>query len=179
MEKISGEERALRILDEVNSWLRFAEAKNGALLALATGVIVGLLQSNTIAKLSGVYLCWFWWFVGSLCLSIVAMLASFYARTNKDAYSFVATVAPESGNLFFFGDLHTMSVACLCERVGCQDVSAEQRVVIEDIARQIITNSKIAQRKYIFFNFALSVVIVGCLSPLGLLLFHWRVSEKL
>ena len=48
----SMEDRLRYILSVVNEWLKFAEAKNGALLAVDVAIVFGILQliSNTSSK---------------------------------------------------------------------------------------------------------------------------------
>src|SRR4051794_19681545 len=99
------------ILAQINDWLKFAEAKNGALVAAAIAIIIGLLQANVSpgscpANLDFLPLCK-WYYVTTLPLWIAAggvvALSSFLPQT-AIPYVFSKPIQ-KSDNLLFFGEI--------------------------------------------------------------------------
>ena len=93
------------ILDSVNSWLKFAESKNGALLVFNIGVIFGvvrILMSSTITMN-----VWIQYFLISclffLIVSACICLISFIPKIETPSL-FIGKIAETNGiNVLFYG----------------------------------------------------------------------------
>ena len=97
------------IFENVNSWVKFAEAKNVALLTLDAAAIFGLLRLYSsyqpanpwvVYALAGA--------IGLLFVSLVICLSSFFARTRVSRILFAHPPRNKKNNLFFFNDLAGM-----------------------------------------------------------------------
>ena len=167
------------ILDDVGEWLRFAEAKNAALAAMcgltvwgATRVMLLATQSPT----SGA--TWFsampiqyWYSLMAFALAaLTSALISFMPvlkvpaivpRRKKEARS-----VP---NVLYFGDLAPMRRAELAKVLADLSRGDGETAVTEldhQFAAQIIINSRIALRKYGFFDLSVALLLCALLTPI-------------
>lgn len=169
----------LFVFQTVNSWLKFAEAKNGTILALTASALGGIIAMIEIGIFSSEIL------LGYVCLcalflaaSAVCSLVSFMPRTKVvEPTSTGALVDP---NLVYYGHIAHMSaeefMTRTCEDMGLnkQDVATKMN---RHIAAQIVVNSQIALRKYSLSSYAISLAGIAVLSPLFLILlarWNWR-----
>jgi hypothetical protein len=175
-DKGSSDAKLFRAFQLVNEWLKFGEAKNGALLTLNAAAIVGM---HNIVKLYGPLdwppILWIWWATACCLVSIAICLASFYARTKTSAFQF-ANQTPDGTSAIYFGHLAEMTKADLVKRLA-PDVDAANREYVEDMAGQVIINAKLARKKMTLFNGALLITMAGALTPVGLLLYYWRFCD--
>lgn len=175
-DKGSADAKLFRALQLVNEWLKFGETKNGALLTLNGAAIVGL---HNVVKMHGplewVGQTWLWWATGCCLASMAIGLSSFYARTSFGAFSF-SRESPNGTGAIYFGHLADMSKADLVKRLA-PDADAADLEYLEDMAGQVIVNSKLARKKMALFNGALLVTMAGALTPAGLLLYYWRFCD--
>jgi hypothetical protein len=172
----SSDAKLFRALQLVNEWLKFGEAKNGALLTLNGAAIVAM---HNMAKLYGPLdwpaTLWLLWATGCCLVSMGLCLASFYARTKTSGFLF-ANQTPEGTGAIYFGHLAHMTKADLVQRLA-PGVDAAEREYVEDMAGQIIINAKLARKKMTLFNAALLFTIAGALTPPGLLLYYWGFCD--
>ncbi|MEW6468114.1 MAG: Pycsar system effector family protein [Bacteroidota bacterium] len=149
------------IFDNVNEWLRFAEAKHGALIVLNSGVIFGVLSvrkdypmiPEAVIMVS----------LACLGLSILFSFVSLFPRSRKRP---VDKPRPKNANLFFNGHL------CLFDT---EDLKAELNRSLntghlftpleENLVEQIIIASGIASTKYILFKRALIATVCAFVVP--------------
>jgi hypothetical protein len=145
-----------QLYEYVNSSLNFIEAKNGALLALNSGVIIGILS---FANENGS--CWIYLFVLPALVSIIPALASFYPlkkqKENKDSPS------EEVKHLF-----RCETIACLPADELKNSLSDENDTFVEQKIIHVQWTAKVAARKYRLFRKSLSYlwllyVLVGIL----------------
>ncbi len=151
--KISQEinEELKYIFSNVNDWLKFAEAKNGALLAINVGVIITLygIVTNNDAN-----------YYKLLCIPIMVLLfisaiyclLSFHPMISR--LELKNTNLKKNHNIYFFGDIYQMDENKLLDelknKLGLKDYSPTG--ADSDLANQIICNSKIAMQKYNTFK---------------------------
>ena len=142
------------LLDRVLDMLKFAEAKNAALLAFASAWIVGiveLLSSDKPIPLGYDYVT-----LAALPLFIVAAtisLASFLPELQTTTF----TGAPKGrlNNLLFFGDIAGMTVDGFKSDIRAAyypNGDALTDTYLVDLETQISINSKITKRKHRMFN---------------------------
>lgn len=145
-------------LDRVNYWLSFAEAKNGALLALNVAALALLSDFDTDYTV-------IWTFVVLILLiSCAASLWSFFPITKKPPCEKEANY---KNNLTFWGDI----AACpsgeylnkVLQQYFSQDAESAPSKLAQDMANEITSNSKIALRKYRLFKTALFLDVFAVL----------------
>ena len=171
-------EKMIFIFNNVNEWLRFAEAKNGALLGFNSALllaIVNILMTNTNKTnlyiysylLSGVF------FIGISCITLIL---SFFPETLRSK-----NLQKEKNivfnNYLYFGHLAKYDAEDFYKASKKQYSKKEE--FEKDLAEQIVINSKISAKKYKFFRIAMLFLTCGLLTPVvGLLtLFFVRLEE--
>ncbi|REE81587.1 hypothetical protein A8990_118113 [Paenibacillus taihuensis] len=160
------EEKLLCISDKVNDWLKFAEAKNGALLVFSGAAITAILSflgsSYHILPNWKTGLC-----AGIVLLSISCLLSilSFIPRTK---IFFKHRGAPvDTDNFYFYGNLSKYSPQQLIKAISnhyYDDNNNELTRSNIDLAAQIVINSGIAVDKFHFFKVSVWVVLASLVS---------------
>lgn len=174
------------ILAQVNDWLKFAEAKNGALVAF-NGVVLATTATlfadhQTRDPLVSMYLISLWVLVAT---GLTIAVFSFLPATEIPLLK--ADERPsEEDNLLFFGHAKKYSansyLRTVQARYGGQTLEDDR--LSRDIASQIVVNSRIAVWKYTCFKVALWATIAGIVTPIlaGVvfgLLWIWRMRHGL
>ncbi len=157
------EERLEKIFSNVNEWLKFAEAKNGVLVALNGGVIFAFLSAFgdklLLKGLSFLSLEFFvgifcWEFLICSCLSLLISLLSFFPQTKEKAFWFPSTSKKRNDNLLFYSDIQKYTPLEFLNLISETPKDSYNKSEVY-FARQIITNSRITHRKVTFFKAAL------------------------
>lgn len=157
------------IYDDVNNWLKFAEAKNGAIIALNSALIFGILKFFTSLDDVPVLLSLFA-FVGlfMLTVSIIIALLSFIPRLTHP-YIKVDKISTND-NLLYFGDIAKYDKVDYRQKLTAMIATKkdeENEKLIDSKISQIIVNSKITFIKYKQFEIAVWLTISAFLTPLG------------
>lgn len=163
------EQRLERILSHVNRWLEFAEKKNGALLAgnsaLLLGVASRLQHAFNIPPFVRFYIYFALLLVGA---GAVCCLVSFLPQTQMPWLA-SRRKPSEEDNLLLYSDLANYSpskvLSALCKCISANETELNQ--LHTHYAEQIITNSRIAERKYKYFRVALWLTLIALATPLG------------
>jgi hypothetical protein len=159
------EERLRAILSMVNDWLKFAEMKNGALLTLSSGIVFTLLKNYSELGLRSTVE---WWFVGGVgCLSIAGIVCLLSFIPVLKIPWFELERKPGAGdNLFFFVDISKFTAADYVKAllVASGDQARAPTAAEIQLAVQAIVNAGIARKKYLFFNAAVWLLLIGLLS---------------
>jgi hypothetical protein len=168
------EQRLREILAIVTDHQKFAEAKNGALLALDGALVIAVLQ--LIASNSDMDRRLFAYLVCVLSLAAISgavALLSFVPQTRVPG---VRTIGEpeEHDTLIFFGDIQKYSVDRYLDalRSAAQDSTANVTALERMYAGQVIINSRIAARKFTYFKYAVWIVVGGLTTPLIALLIY-------
>lgn len=170
---------AADIFRNVNDWLRFAEAKNAALIALASAALwasIKVIVSNDIHLWIAIYAVLA---AAQFAVSILIGLISFIPALSLD---FIVRRSRPSGadNLLYFGHIANYSKRDMRERLfaacggdpnRCSDI---ENAYIE----QIIINSRIANHKFGYFNVACWIFLSGLVTPLGSVLCYLAFKDK-
>jgi hypothetical protein len=161
------------VLSDVNDWLRFAEAKNGVLLALNSGCVIGV--SKLIVDIDHV----FWTFYLGLCVALflasaAVCLFSFLPVTQMPMVVRSCEKDPAE-NVLFFGSIVGHDMDSYLEAIaGPSSLSVNPSSKLErHYAEQIIINSKIAAAKFRFFRRALWLSIAAVISVPGALILYF------
>lgn len=169
-------------LSQVNDWLRFAEAKNGVLVATSGVAIWGCLRIVMLREYSCYVDIYFSIAAVFFALGFVTSLLSFLPVLN---YRWIIPAAPADcgQNLLFFGHLAAFSKTQLInsyrKATGSDDASTTE--LDRMYAEQIIMNSRIALAKFGLFERAVTFVLWGALTPLiavPLLFFSKKRRER-
>ncbi|MBU0538464.1 MAG: hypothetical protein KKF24_08580 [Gammaproteobacteria bacterium] len=169
------------VLENVNGWLKFAEAKN-AVLVTTSGVALWagarLLVSDEIGCYLQAYLCFLIVFLGA---ALITGLLSFLPVLS---YSIIVPkpYAVDNENLLYFGYLSTLSKNELVKKFldALDAPDTEQNAFHPMYAEQIIINSRVALAKYALFERGVNLIILGALTPVvgGLLLYAAKNKRK-
>ncbi len=168
------EEKLKDIFDNVNNWLKFAEAKNATLIAGNGLVIFGI--AKLLKDIEQYYLIYYLYFViAVLGVSFCIALISFIPNIKLPNYLFKENNLGES-NLLFFGSIckydETSYLKELKESLNITDEKVLESKFNKMYAQQIIINSKISMKKYQLFNLGLHITLFAILSPI-LYFFFW------
>jgi hypothetical protein len=181
-------DKLLTIFQNVNDWLKFAEAKNAALLAFSgTGLTATLTVLATAQGLPNSLRAGL--FVSTCLLGICALLCalSFLPKTNLEKLLWIRnkpsrTSRPKAvDNFYYFGDLQKYSEAELLDSLNTHyfnnSITSPYGKECSDLAAQITVNSGIASMKFQFFTYALycliiSIIAVPILALISLLTFR-------
>jgi len=182
--------KLLAIFQNVNEWLKFAEAKNGILLAFSGAAITATITILSTAQnipnslkigllLTTILLC--------IC-SLISSL-SFLPKTNLERLLWLKTKPPKNANyikkdadnFWYFGHLQKYNATELLE--GLNKYYFENKVNLpykkehEDIAAQITINAAIAFLKFQVFTYAVyvliaSILVIPCSILISLVIYH-------
>lgn len=161
------EEKLKDIFKNVNDWLKYSEAKNGILLTLNGGIILGVLsQFKDMSTTLLPYLKWIILplFIISLIILIISFLPvrdKFFKRTFDLSSQRLSEL-----NLLFYGDLKSLTSNVFLNKLyeaNGQAVPNSFLKIEMDYANQIINNSGITDRKLILFTVATTIDLIGIL----------------
>ena len=162
------EQKLKDILENMNSWLKFAENKNAAIIAFNSAVLFGivsiLIQVTVIPRVIRYYLCFA---VLMLGFGIISSLLSFLPQLRLPWF-FTRALADEKDNLLYFGhaarytpDSYVKTFSKVLKRKVDQTTPLEKWY-----AEQIVMNSRIAMYKYRWFMVALWFTIAAFATPI-------------
>lgn len=187
------EERLKFAFTNVNEWLRFAEAKNAAIIAVDGGLAIGILNLLCGAQnwplVARVYGWMAVMLLGGACLS---SLLSFCPQTKIGRRRRPPPADPQRDSLYLYSDVrkypHVIYLRTLTAAVGPSGGkgsspppatgasgggAAGQPVPLElQLAQQIVTNADIAWWKYGFFRWSLYLTIGALFTPITAILVY-------
>jgi hypothetical protein len=152
-------------LQRVLDFLKFAEAKNAALLALASawlGATLSLvcggktLPSGFTISIPVALLC-------ALCAGILAMV-SLLPRLHLPSFLGGKRAGPHPPNFLYFGDISALPIKTLEQDMPARYISTERGhrdEYIHDLTVQLSVNSEITMRKMRLFNWGMRFILVG------------------
>lgn len=162
------EAKLTTLLATVNEWLKFAEAKNGGAVGIASGavaILLGYLNAGGFSFFPGTLLT-----LGGICfvLSAVVGITSFSPRTDFLRLKAQRHGKPtRSDNLYFFGHLAKYSARQLVDAIVEKYLDEQGRQAHElkdlqlDLASQVTINARITMWKLRLFNIAVGLFGVG------------------
>jgi hypothetical protein len=166
------EERLYKIFQNVNEWLKFAEAKNFGLLTLNAAIVFGFTQTNFELG-SSIRSAGFYVFAPFALLSFFFALISLFpivSKIEKGAYSrslinrFSNMIDEEKGfeNIHFYGYLKSIDENEFEEKFKKKlDLSGSFNQFEKEIASQILYNARITWLKYQLFKIGAFIFLVG------------------
>lgn len=161
------DERLYRLLQLVNDWLKFAEAKNVAMIGFASGaiaVVLGFLQgfNMTLPVVAGLALA-----IGEfgLLLTLLVSLASFLPQTNEGRIAASRISHAQAGdNLYYYGHVARYAPQDLVEEILSRHLAGDVSQIDAghlDLAGQIVVNARITLRKLRLFTLSVACFAVG------------------
>ena len=178
MNKLNHEEQLYKIFNNVNDWLKFAEAKNFGLLTLNAAIVFGLTQisfgDNNVIKTVGFYV-----FVPFSILSFLPCLISLFPivtkiesknkkgkiRNSMKFINYLSNKIDEDKpfeNIHFYGYLKDLKEDKFEEEFLKKIGSADKFTKYEtELATQILYNSRITSLKYKFFKIGAFLFFLG------------------
>jgi hypothetical protein len=154
------------IFQNVNDWLKFAEAKHAGLIVLNSGVIFGIL---TLFKDYKAYMP-FPAILLSLLFFGVSMFFSFVSLLPKTSNKIKNEKGASNPNLYFFDSISKLTETEFKTELNKIKPDYQFTRLENDIINQIIVNSIIASSKYKFFKCALYFTIGGFTIPILILI---------
>ena len=154
-------------LQRAIDFVKFAEAKNAALLALSSAWVVAMINlefsgrpvpNSWAVSIVLTLLC-------SLCAALLAM-TSFLPKLDLPGLLGGKQTGPHHKNLLFFGDISTLTIKSLEADLHsryCPKANIPTGEYIHDLVVQIGVNSKIARRKMRFFIFGMWLIVFAAL----------------
>lgn len=142
-------------LERVNGWLQFAEAKNAALIAFLIAILAIIFSSDlfdnivVITILTTLYV-----------IALIISIFSFYPKGNMDANITNEEYDPKD-NLLYWKHIAKYSIDDYLEKFyGDFELSYQKPFKLNErlYAEEIITNARIAKRKYKMFESAVIIV---------------------
>lgn len=151
------------LLGRVVDMLRFAEAKNAALLAFASAWIVGIVNMLSSGRplppgYHGVCLTALPLFIVAATVAIASLLPKLQTST------YTGDPKGHFRNLLFFGDIAGITVDGFKDDIRAayrQTGDAPTAAYLSDLEVQISINSKITRRKHRMFNFGAVAALVA------------------
>jgi len=163
MTNLQHEERLQKTFQNVNEWLKFAEAKNFGLLTLNAAMVIGITQIGLTHE-SIIYKACYYIFIPLSGLSFIFPLISLFpvlSRIEKGTFvkgwidQFCNLIDKEVGfeNIHFYGYLKGIDEAEFESKYLTKVDSSEQFSQFEkELVVQILYNSRITWLKYQFFK---------------------------
>jgi hypothetical protein len=145
------------IFSNINEWLKFAEAKHGALIIFNSGLVIGILSSyNNIQD----YIFKPTILIGIICFGISVALSIFsqFPVTQNFFYNKKDINNP---NLYFFGHLSHFDDVTFINELKKVDTNFVANKLDSDLINQILVNARITQAKFTFFKIASYLTAFG------------------
>jgi hypothetical protein len=149
-------------LSRVIDFLKFAEAKNAALLAFSSAWIVASanLLTNGRSLPNGLMMA----LAIALPLFVASALISIWSFLPRRKLPKFHRDPNQSKSLIYFGDISTFDPAVYKQRVreryGSEDGTTAENY-LDDLAIQVAVNSKIANAKFTLFNLGATCVLIA------------------
>ena len=153
-----------KTLSKSNDWLKFAEAKNGALIAIVSTVIFAVFKAALDLEVTHFYLQIYLGMFFLFCaLALIIALLSFIPGINPSVWTKTGE-ATDADNPFFFGH------ACRQDNVGYlklldPDRQASPSATELYLADQIISVSRVAHVKFSMFSTAAWCFLSAIMTP--------------
>lgn len=154
-------------------FLKFAEAKNAALLTFSSAWIA--ISVSLLSKQESLPQNFHWAIDIALALFVVSAVIAIVSFLPVTNLSKIQKPYTPSKNLLFFKDISSIEVASFStsvrERYACAEGETISENYINDLSVQVSANSKITTWKFNCFNasayFSLAAVLFLCIPSLG------------
>jgi hypothetical protein len=167
-------------LERAIYFLRFAEAKNAALLTLASALAIALANILLAPALPDAIKVGLWFVLILVMTAGVIALSAFMPRLNLLSFLGGHPAGPHSKNLLYFGDIASLTIkefrGMLEERYGvpCSGIKPEY---IDDLIVQLLVNSQITDRKMRVFRAGCGMMAMAGAGAIVLVLAYGIISR--
>jgi hypothetical protein len=186
MNKLNHEEQLYKIFNNVNDWLKFAEAKNFGLLTLNAAIIFGLTQI-TFSNDSVIKIVAFCVFIPFSILSFIPCLISLFPivtkiesknkkgeiRNSMKIVNYLSNKIDKDKsfeNIHFYGYLKDLKEDKFEEQFLKKTGTKEKFTTYEtELVTQILYNSRITSLKYKFFKIGAFIFFIGIVASVLIL----------
>jgi hypothetical protein len=186
MSKLNHEEQLYKIFNNVNDWLKFAEAKNFGLLTLNAAIVFGLTQI-TFSNDSVIKIVAFCVFVPFSILSFIPCLISLFPivtkiesknkkgeiRNSMKIVNYLSNKIDKDKsfeNIHFYGYLKDLKEDKFEEEFLKKTGTKEKFTTYEtELVTQILYNSRITSLKYKFFKIGAFIFFIGIVTSVVIL----------
>lgn len=157
-------------LSSVNDWLKFAEAKNAALVATNIGAAFGAFRLASTPNLCPLPYYYALVAGGFLLLGSGISLASFIPHLEIPALQRQRSIESQD-SILFYGHIASCSSKSYLEQLYTKNGVSLAKVdpLEKDYAEQIVVNSRIALQKYRWFNHAARLTLLALAPPVFIL----------
>ena len=158
------------ILNRTNDWLKFAETKNGAFVALDCAMIFGIYRLIASIENPNQYLMIYIYLgVFMLLIAVIIGIMSFIPRLTPP-WGVRFPTKLDSINIFYFGDICSLTPRTYLDEYykACSE-KGDYTELDSQYSKQIVINSKIAFIKYSQFNIVTWFTISALITPIGAL----------
>ncbi len=175
-------EKLEKIGHNVQESLRFAEAKNAALITFNGAALYVMVEGNSYFPdfvqrhwhFSAVVL------IIAITLAIIAFLPSFGSQTKSlSSLQLKKWNARKKYGIFYFGHIRQYGpeeyLAKVYEYHNLKLTEPIPRIEL-DLAQQAITLSRITRHKYVFFSWAGHLTLISLVLPIPVLLLYWLAT---
>ncbi len=155
-------------LQRAIDFLKFAEAKNAALLAIASAWVIAIMTLISSGKScpGGLNIAIYFALILSFCAGMIAMI-SFLPRTKLSWFLGGKHAGPHSRNLLYYGDISALPLKTFEQDIRKRyfpDAKQDLREdYIHDLIVQISVNSQITMRKLNFFRCGITLILVAAI----------------
>ena len=174
------EDKLKEIFENVNGWLKVAESKNGALVIADLAIAVGLLQLiKGVDDPNAFWMCYAYIAIVLSLISAAVCLTSFVPQLRMPWFTGRGDPSHDD-NLLFFGHIAKYPPGNYLQRLYRlrNEQPPENLSEFElDYAEQIVTNSRIAQRKYDTFSIGAWLTIAAVATPL-IAVILWAINKN-
>ena len=146
-------------LERTNFWLSFAEAKNGAIIAINVALIAVLITIFDKAPIFCVIAisC----FLASCILGLISFIPNTKSRPDVNIMT-----SGEELNLLFYGDVASIETTERYIKLSINRYFSDKGMtlvneLVYDLAREVLINSRIAIKKYKCFKNAVKVDFIA------------------
>ncbi|MFM7407517.1 MAG: hypothetical protein ACKO3K_12885 [Cuspidothrix sp.] len=178
--------KLMAIFQNVNEWLKFAEAKNGILLAFSGAAITASITIlSTAQNLPNSLKIGLLLTTIILCICALVCSLSFLPKTNLERVLGLRRnlnpTNPDKDNFWFFGHLQKYKPIELVEALNNHyfdsKLNTPYKKEYQDIAAQITINAEIAFLKFRLFTYAIyfliaSIVVIPCSVLISLVVYR-------
>lgn len=145
------------IFENINNWLKFAEAKHTGLLVFNSGILVAILSlystvPDVIGKIPLVLTCIF---LG------ISTLGSLFSQFPETADLLIKKKDEIKPNLYFFEHLAKIDVEDFQKEFKLSIKTKNFSLLDENLVVQILSNSKITSSKFKLFKFCCYFTSLG------------------
>lgn len=179
MTKVDIESKLQHISHSVQESMRFAEAKNAALITFNGAALYVLVEGNVYLP---PFIKNYWVFnaivlIVGITLSIIAFLPSMGSSTKPPSkVKLAAWQKHKKMGIFYFGHIRKYGPEEFLARVYefyNQKLTEPIPRAELDLALQAITLSRITRHKYVFFSLAGHLTLIALVLPIPILLIYW------